>query len=57
MGINGNHSEICRFATADDPGYKAVSGAIIDYVKEATKEGSQDLRNDPSSLLRRSLTP
>ncbi|KAF8854985.1 hypothetical protein BDZ45DRAFT_596319, partial [Acephala macrosclerotiorum] len=39
MSINGNHSEICKFPSADDPGYKAVSHAIIEYVKKATREG------------------
>ena len=35
--INGNHSEICKYASAADPGYKSVFGAIEDYIKEATE--------------------
>ncbi|KAI9854661.1 MAG: Ras GTPase ras2 [Trichoglossum hirsutum] len=36
LGINGNHSGICKFSTADDTGYQAVFGALQDYVKAAT---------------------
>ena len=31
-GVNGNHSEICKFSSATDPGYKAVLGALEDYI-------------------------
>jgi hypothetical protein len=34
--INGNHSEICKFRGTMDAGYKAVFGAIEDYIKVAT---------------------
>ncbi|KAH0543097.1 hypothetical protein FGG08_002523 [Glutinoglossum americanum] len=34
-GINGNHSEICKFSSTTDPGYKAVFGALEDYIKAA----------------------
>ena len=34
--INGNHSEICKFKGTIDAGYKAVFGAIEDYIKLAT---------------------
>lgn len=34
--VNGNHSEICKFSKTTDPGYKAVFGAIEDYIKAAT---------------------
>jgi len=34
--IVGNHHEICKFGRASDPGYRAVFGAIEDYVKAAT---------------------
>jgi hypothetical protein len=40
MGINGNHSEICKFAKDTDAGYKAVLGAIEDYIKEAMEQVS-----------------
>ncbi|MCJ1245334.1 hypothetical protein MMC30_002538 [Trapelia coarctata] len=35
-GIHGNHVEICRFGGGTDPGYRAVLGALEDYIKEAT---------------------
>jgi hypothetical protein len=31
-GIDGNHSEICKFSSATDLGYKAVLGALEDYL-------------------------
>jgi hypothetical protein len=31
-GIVGNHSQICKFGAATDPGYKAVLGALEDYI-------------------------
>ncbi|EPE29406.1 P-loop containing nucleoside triphosphate hydrolase [Glarea lozoyensis ATCC 20868] len=37
-GINGNHSEICKFKDATDPGYKAVSGALEDYILALRQE-------------------
>jgi hypothetical protein len=39
-GINGNHLEICKFEKVTDAGYKAVFGAIEDYIKVATEEES-----------------
>jgi hypothetical protein len=30
--IDGNHSQICKFGAATDPGYKAVLGAPEDYI-------------------------
>lgn len=39
-GINGNHSEICKFSSATDPGYKAVFGALEDYMM-ALKDGTR----------------
>lgn len=40
-GLNANHRDICRFTGADDEMYRAVSGAIVDYVTEAaTSSGS-----------------
>jgi hypothetical protein len=30
--IDGNHSEICKFSSTTDPGYKAVLGALEDYL-------------------------
>jgi hypothetical protein len=38
-GINGNHSEICKFNNSMDPGYKAVFGALEDYVLVSKQEG------------------
>ncbi|TGJ78947.1 hypothetical protein E0Z10_g9820 [Xylaria hypoxylon] len=32
-GIHANHSEICKFRDSYDHGYKAVSGAMQDYIK------------------------
>ncbi|KAF7505355.1 hypothetical protein GJ744_000976 [Endocarpon pusillum] len=39
-GINGNHSEICRFSGATDPGHRAVVGALEDYIIAATQDGT-----------------
>ncbi|KAM0548837.1 hypothetical protein ACHAPJ_009693 [Fusarium lateritium] len=33
MGINANHRGICKFSSIDDHGYKAVIGAILDYLE------------------------
>lgn len=35
-GLNANHHEVCKFSSVEDEGYRAVSGAIIDYILEAT---------------------
>ncbi|KAI0869581.1 hypothetical protein GGS24DRAFT_478422 [Hypoxylon argillaceum] len=32
-GIHANHSEICKFRDSYDHGYKAVSGAMQDYIR------------------------
>jgi hypothetical protein len=37
--INGNHSEICKFSKVTDSGYKAIFGALEDYIKAATTQG------------------
>ena len=36
LGLRGNHSEICKFSGPEDPGYKAVFGALQDYVRAAS---------------------
>ena len=41
-GIDGNHHEICKFAHEDDAGYKAVLGALEDYVEEAHRSSITD---------------
>ena len=38
LGICGNHREMCKFANEDDQGYKAVQGALQDYVEAARKQ-------------------
>lgn len=35
LGLHANHRDICRFASADDEMYRAVSGAIVDYIAQA----------------------
>ena len=37
-GINGNHSEICKFSGDSDPGYRAVLGALEDYITASTRD-------------------
>ncbi|KAH8595071.1 Alpha/Beta hydrolase protein [Bisporella sp. PMI_857] len=37
-GINGNHSEICKFSCDTDPGYRAVLGALEDYIMASTED-------------------
>ncbi|KAI1124886.1 hypothetical protein F5Y10DRAFT_284664 [Nemania abortiva] len=36
-GLNANHHEICKFSGPEDEKYRAVSGAIVDYIKDAAK--------------------
>ncbi|KAI1169532.1 hypothetical protein F4777DRAFT_584825 [Nemania sp. FL0916] len=36
-GLNANHSEMCKFSGPDDSNYRAVSGAIVDLIEDATK--------------------
>ena len=38
-GINGNHLEICKYEKKSDPGYKAVYGAIEDYMGIVIADG------------------
>jgi hypothetical protein len=38
LGIYGNHREMCKFANENDQGYKAVLGALQDYVEAARKQ-------------------
>lgn len=38
LGIYGNHRDICRFGSENDPGYKAVVGALQDYIEAAGKQ-------------------
>ncbi|RYO85060.1 hypothetical protein DL766_005571 [Monosporascus sp. MC13-8B] len=45
LGLPGNHSEICKFSGADDPGYKAVFGALQDYIRKA-KAGGRERATD-----------
>lgn len=35
LGIDGNHSEVCKFDRVKHPGYVSVVGAIEDYVAKA----------------------
>ncbi|KEY73925.1 hypothetical protein S7711_07767 [Stachybotrys chartarum IBT 7711] len=34
LGLAGNHAEICKFSGIDDPGYRAVFGALQDYIMD-----------------------
>lgn len=38
LGVYGNHRDICKFTSQNDPGYKAVFGALQDYVEAARKQ-------------------
>jgi hypothetical protein len=40
-GISGDHSEICKFGSASNEGYKAVVGALEDYVEKAKRTTTQ----------------
>jgi hypothetical protein len=41
MGIDGDHSEICKFANDKSAGYKAICGVIEDYISSAAiQQGS-----------------
>lgn len=35
IGIEANHTHICKFDHADSPGYKAVTGALLQYSLQA----------------------
>lgn len=58
LGLPGNHSEICKFSGPSDPAYKAVFGALQDYVREATgaMEGHSSLDN-ANSTPKLDITP
>jgi len=36
-GINGNHSDMCKFASLEDEGFRKVAGVLSRYVQEITK--------------------
>ncbi|KAF4470497.1 P-loop containing nucleoside triphosphate hydrolase [Fusarium albosuccineum] len=41
MGINADHRGICKFGSVSDPGYKAVIGAIMDYLESSLDKETQ----------------
>ena len=41
VGIDGDHSEVCKFGSKNNAGYKAVVGALEDYVEDAKKRKRQ----------------
>ena len=45
MGINADHRGICKFGSFNDPGYKAVIGAIMDYLDVSPNRGNDFLVN------------
>ena len=50
LGVYGNHREICRFDGENDPGYKAVLGALQDYIEAARVQArSQDQTGETAS--------
>lgn len=36
-GIDANHTEMCKFRSRDDPGYKKVFGVIKSFVEDSQK--------------------
>lgn len=42
--INTNHRDLCKFADAEDPNFRSVLGAIVDYVVESTMPGMSKQR-------------
>jgi hypothetical protein len=51
MGIDGNHSEICKFPGPRHHGYVAVLGALEDYVGLAVLQRSVQAGREPSLPL------
>jgi hypothetical protein len=51
MGIDGNHSEICKFPGPRHHGYVAVLGALEDYVGLAVLKRSAQAGTEPSLSL------
>ena len=49
LGVYGNHRDICRFGSENDPGYKAVVGALQDYIEAA---GKQIRSQEPTSEVK-----
>ena len=42
VGLHGNHTQICKFQGPNDPDYKAVFGALQDYVLGAIQAPGED---------------
>lgn len=40
MGINADNHEICKFGSVNDSGYRAVAGAIMDYLQDILHKGN-----------------
>lgn len=38
--IDGDHSEICKFSNGRSAGYKAICGAIEDFISRVNQQGS-----------------
>jgi hypothetical protein len=51
MGIDGNHSEICKFPGPRHHGYVAVLGALEDYYGMAVRKRSAQAGIEPSLSL------
>ncbi|KAF8538874.1 hypothetical protein BDD12DRAFT_739548, partial [Trichophaea hybrida] len=37
-GINGNHSEMCKFASLQDDGFRKVTGVLLRYVQDISSQ-------------------
>ncbi|KAH8676802.1 Alpha/Beta hydrolase protein [Tricladium varicosporioides] len=42
LGIRANHSDICKFGSAEDDGYKLVKGKILELIKGETKVQNEE---------------
>jgi hypothetical protein len=47
-GIDANHTQMCKFGTRDDPGYKKVHRAIRNFVVDASSASRG--KNDGATL-------
>jgi len=49
-GINGDHSQVCKFGDKSSPGYIAVVGALEDYIDLAKKRSTAAVVAGPESV-------
>ncbi|UKZ79212.1 hypothetical protein TrVFT333_006962 [Trichoderma virens FT-333] len=57
IGIHGNHMDMTKFASKDDPGFVAVCGELRRWIREISRVGRQNLATRRSAIPEDSPTP